>query len=60
MEDILQSITSFVIRFNCIDVQEVTGEKVWRIKVKHVQGEEEISVQNFDDMVLYMKRVLGE
>jgi hypothetical protein len=60
MDDILQSITSFVIRFNCVDVQDVSGERVWRIKVRHVQGEEEISVQNFEDLVLYMKRVLGE
>jgi hypothetical protein len=59
MED-LQQITSFVIRCSCIEVQEITGKKLWRIKIKHVQGEEEISVQNLDDMLTYMKRVLGE
>ncbi|MBM6617150.1 hypothetical protein [Bacillus suaedaesalsae] len=60
MEDTFQPITSFVIRCTCVDVQEITGEKVWRIKVKHVQGEEEIAVQSLDDMMVYMKRVLGE
>ncbi|WP_456275934.1 hypothetical protein [Bacillus sp. AK128] len=59
MEDV-QQITSFVIRCNCIEVQELTGKKLWRIKIKHVQGEEEISVQSLDDMLMYMKRVLGE
>ncbi|MFD1739156.1 hypothetical protein ACFSCX_21835 [Bacillus salitolerans] len=53
-------ITSFVVRCTCINVQEETGKKLWRIKVKHVQGEEEISVQSMEDMVMYMKRVLGE
>ncbi len=59
MEDV-QSINSFVIRCSCIDVHESTGRKIWRIKIKNVQGEEEISVQSFEDMVVYMKRVLGE
>jgi hypothetical protein len=59
MEEI-QQITSFVVRCSCIEVHESTGKKLWRIKIKHVQGEEEISVQNLDDMMMYMKRVLGE
>ncbi|WP_246938678.1 hypothetical protein [Bacillus pinisoli] len=58
--DDTQQISSFVIRCNCIEVQEVTGKKLWRIKIKHVQGEEEISVQSLEDMLIYMKRVLGE
>jgi hypothetical protein len=59
MEEI-QQITSFVIRFNCVDLQKDTHKKQWRIKIRHVQGEEEISVKSFDDMLIYMKRVLGE
>lgn len=55
-----QQITSFVVRCSLIDVLETTGKKLWRIKIRHVQGEEEISVQSLDDMMLYMKRVLGE
>ncbi len=59
MEEI-KSINSFVIRCSCINVNETTGKKIWRIKIKNVHGEEEVSVQSLEEMVFYMKRILGE
>lgn len=55
-----QLITSFVVRCSLIDIQDETGKKQWRIKVSHVQGEKEIAVQNLDEALRYMKRIIGE
>ncbi|WP_077617207.1 hypothetical protein [Bacillus sinesaloumensis] len=55
-----QIITSFVVRCSLIDVDNGTMKKHWRIKVSHVQGENEIVVADLDDAVQFMKRVIEE
>ncbi|MCA1030963.1 hypothetical protein LCL95_08020 [Bacillus timonensis] len=56
----LQLIQSFVVRCNLLDVSDGTGQKQWRIKVTHVQGEEEITLTSLEEALAYMKRTLGE
>lgn len=60
MSDNNQLISSFVVRCNLVDYDEATGSKQWRIKVSHVQGEEEIAVQNIEEAVNYIKQIIGE
>ncbi|WP_453990551.1 hypothetical protein [Bacillus nitroreducens] len=53
-----QTITSFVVRCALIDIDHETMKKSWRIKVSHVQGENEIVVTDLDDAIQFMKRVI--
>ncbi|MFT4414864.1 hypothetical protein ACLM5H_13475 [Fredinandcohnia humi] len=55
-----QTITSFVVRCALVDVDEVTLKKQWRIKVSHVQGEDEVVVADLEDALSFMKRVIEE
>jgi hypothetical protein len=55
-----QTITSFVVRCALIHVDSETMKKQWRIKVSHVQGEDEVIVTDLDDAVQYMKSVIEE
>ncbi|MFS0824262.1 hypothetical protein [Bacillus sp. 1P02SD] len=55
-----QTITSFVVRCALVDVDNQTMKKHWRIKVSHVQGEDEVVVTDLDDAVEFMKRVIEE
>ncbi|MEH7384712.1 hypothetical protein V7147_04745 [Bacillus sp. JJ1521] len=55
-----QTITSFVVRCALVDVDNKTMKKQWRIKVSHVQGEDEVVVTDLDDAVQFMKRVIEE
>ncbi|MEH7381659.1 hypothetical protein V7138_14450 [Bacillus sp. JJ1533] len=55
-----QPITSFVVRCALVDVDNTTMKKQWRIKVSHVQGEDEVVVTDLDDAVQFMKRVIEE
>ncbi len=60
MSENSQLISSFVVRCNLVDIDEISGEKHWRIKVSHVQGEEEVAVKNMDEAVSFMKQIIGE
>ncbi|QOR67477.1 hypothetical protein IM538_04875 [Cytobacillus suaedae] len=60
MSENSQLISSFVVRCNLVDIDETSGKKQWRIKVSHVQGEEEVAVKNMDEAVSFMKQVIGE
>ncbi|WP_449539383.1 hypothetical protein [Ferdinandcohnia sp. Marseille-Q9671] len=55
-----QPITSFVVRCSLIQVDDKTMKKQWRIKVSHVQGENEVVVTDMDDAIRFMKRVIEE
>lgn len=54
----METITSFVVRCALVDVDENTKTKQWRIKVSHVQGEEEIVVSDLEEAMNYMKQVM--
>lgn len=60
MSESSQLISSFVVRCNLVDFDEASGKKQWRIKVSHVQGEEEVAVKNIDEAVSFMKQIIGE
>ncbi|WP_075981498.1 hypothetical protein [Bacillus massilinigeriensis] len=51
-------IASFIIRFHLAEVDETTNEKKWRIKVNHVQSEQETFFESFEEAMKYMKRVV--
>lgn len=53
-------ITSFVVRCALVDVDEETLKKQWRIKVSHVQGEDEVIVTDLEEAYSFMKRVIEE
>lgn len=53
-------ITSFVVRCALINVDNETMKKQWRIKVSHVQGENEVVVTDLEDAVQFMKQVIEE
>ncbi|WP_026021724.1 hypothetical protein [Bacillus timonensis] len=55
-----QIITSFVVRCALINVDNETMKKQWRIKISHVQGENEVVVTDLEDAVQFMKRVIEE
>lgn len=51
-----QVVSSFVLRFSCVDEEEI--EQQWRIRVTHVQGEDEIVVNSISEAVKYMEGIL--
>lgn len=53
-----QTVSSFVLRFSSIGDEEQSREKHWRIKVTHVQGEDEASVSTMEEAVNFMRRIL--
>lgn len=56
----VQQIASFVVRFQLAAVEKETGNKQWRIKVTHVQDEQETLFDSIEDAFLYMKEVADE
>lgn len=53
------SVASFVLRFSSIEETEFGHEKRWRIKVTHVQGEDEIFVSSLQEAMSYIESVLS-
>lgn len=53
----LKQIASFVVRFQLAAIEKETGEKQWRIKVTHVQLEEETLFESMDEAFDYMKKI---
>jgi hypothetical protein len=47
-----QLITSFVVRCHVID----SHQRDYRIKLTHVQGEQELSFDSFEEAMNYMKK----
>jgi len=50
-----QPIASFVVRFHEAMENEVEEERRYRIKVTHVQNENEMTFESFDEAMNYMK-----
>ena len=53
-----QLVSSFVVRFNEVGFDPAMNQKQWRIKVTHVQGEEEATVRTMEEAMDFMKHVL--
>lgn len=53
-------IASFVIRFHLAEVDKETNKKNWRIKVTHVQKDEETLFETIEDATHFMKKIVGE
>lgn len=51
-------IASFVVRFQLSGEQKEIGEKLWRIKVTHVQNERETLFESIEDAMFYMKELV--
>jgi hypothetical protein len=49
-----QLITSFVVRCHVID----SHQRDYRIKLTHVQGEQELSFDSFEEAMNYMKKTV--
>jgi len=55
-----KQIASFVIRFQLVDFDTKTKEKQWRIKVTHVQEDEELLFETSEEAMNFMKQVVGD
>lgn len=53
-------IASFVVRFHLADVDRESNKKSWRIKVTHVQKDEETFFETIEEATDFMKKVVGE
>ncbi|WP_078548280.1 hypothetical protein [Litchfieldia alkalitelluris] len=53
-------ITSFIVRCSLLETDQRTNDKKWRVKVSHVQGEEEVVVNDLEEALFYMKRKIEE
>lgn len=53
-------ISSFVIRFYPRRFDDVSSSTSWRIKVKHIQANEEVSFTTLEQAVKYMRQRLEE
>jgi hypothetical protein len=50
-----KQITSFIVRFQLTDLLEEKNEKQWRIKVTHVQEDNENLFDSIEDAMIFMK-----
>jgi hypothetical protein len=50
-----KQIASFVVRFQLSGEQHKNGEKQWRIKVTHVQKDQEQLFASIEEAMVYMK-----
>lgn len=53
-------IASFVVRFHLTDVDKESKKKNWRIKVTHVQKDEETLFETIEEATVFMKKIVGE
>ncbi|CAM2865410.1 hypothetical protein PASE110613_05020 [Paenibacillus sediminis] len=51
-----QTVSSFVLRFSA--VESGAFEQQWRIRVTHVQGEDEIVVHTLPDAMKFIEHIL--
>jgi hypothetical protein len=53
-------IASFVVRFQLAAVEKETGKKQWRIKVTHVQEEQETLFETIEEATAFMKSMVED
>jgi hypothetical protein len=53
-------VASFIIRFQLADLDKNTNRKSWRIKVTHVQTDEETHFESLEEATVFMKKMIGE
>lgn len=53
-----QQVTSFVVRFSPMGQEELPESKRWRIRVTHVQGQEEMMVTSMEELCELMEQIL--
>ncbi|RID84054.1 hypothetical protein D1953_14500 [Peribacillus asahii] len=53
-----QTIVSFIFRFHLVNTEIWTEEKQWRIKVTHIQDDDEMTFENLDDAVNFVRQSL--
>jgi hypothetical protein len=53
----MQQIASFVVRVQLAAVEKETGTKQWRVKVTHVQDDQETLFESIDEAFAYMKEI---
>ncbi|MDQ0153818.1 hypothetical protein [Robertmurraya andreesenii] len=53
-------IASFIVRFHLADIDMESNRKSWRIKVTHVQKDEETLFESIEEATVFMKKVIGE
>jgi hypothetical protein len=51
-----KQISSFIVRFQVTDLNEVSNEKQWRIKVTHVQEDNENLFNTIEEAMQFMKK----
>ncbi|CAG9607354.1 hypothetical protein [Pseudoneobacillus rhizosphaerae] len=51
-----KQISSFIVRFQVTDFNEESNEKQWRIKVTHVQEDNENLFNTIEDAMQFMKK----
>lgn len=53
-------IASFIVRFHLADIDMESNRKSWRIKVTHVQKDEETLFASIEEATVFMKKVIGD
>ncbi|MGG0719161.1 hypothetical protein ABE096_16415 [Robertmurraya massiliosenegalensis] len=53
-------IASFIVRFHLSEVEQDSYRKKWRIKVTHVQENEEMLFETIEEATHFMKKIVGE
>ncbi|MCM3568273.1 hypothetical protein [Neobacillus mesonae] len=56
----INQIMSFVVRFQLAAIEKETGKKQWRIKVTHVQGEQETLFDSIEEAMGLMQEMVEE
>jgi hypothetical protein len=54
-----KQIASFIVRFQVTDSLDI-NEKRWRIKVTHVQDDEEYLFDSLEEAMFFMKEKVGD
>lgn len=57
MNDSLPAVSSFVVRCKPL-AGEFAADTLWRIRVTHVQGQEEVTVVSLDEAMRYIERIM--
>lgn len=54
-----KNVTSFVVRFSPMGQEDLPESNRWRIRVTHVQGQEETTVVSMEEMCELMEQILN-
>ncbi len=54
----LMPIVSFIVRFQLASEEQGMAKKQWRIKVTHVQQEQEFLFESFEEAMAYIEGVV--